>query len=518
VGGAIMPRIPIVTAQQGPGVLQLPAVQRQNGFEEVSRLGERMTVIQAEAERRMTVIQDKLRQHQEELALYDADTALVEKLQGVAHNLTADPNYEGHEATLRKEAETFVQETVKRMPSPAVAEVFRLRAARRIAETSLDVRVRSTKLIAEQQVVDSINIGERTAKLMARAETPEKRKEIKANQMALWNRNPTLTPAVRDKLKDDWEVDAKTQLKALVRERIEDNAAVTHQTLLSGVYDDRLDKADVVELRNVAKRQMRENEEEAQRVKAEQQEQSEMTLFEQYRTGALTSSGIAASKLPPHKQLFWENALENKREKPFRESDLRVYAGTLKTILQHPDQITPTAILDKMGKGLSIEHTTHALTMWQKATEAKSLAPAQYDPLRQALTMWESMKDSYVFAPDDMLGDADSVRSGSAKPGPKLKLENDLNSQKVLDALIMRAQQGQEPRIALQELVKPYLEREAPSFFARWSSWILGKPAATTDDASLRQQASDFLKSHNIPQTEDGLRRTIEFLKKKGAK
>lgn len=500
-----MPRIPIVTAQSGPGVLSLPAVQRQQGWEEIGELGYRMAGIQAQ-----------LQAQQDDLDLFRSLTHTESELQQWKLSLTADTDYETQGERFTQAANEIKHRKMETL-RPHVAAVYQSRAERMIAEIGIHVQTDATKRIVERQHMETVDLGEASAARWARADTDQQRNEITQEYTDLVNRS-TFTPKEKHRLIEQFDGQAKQQLSVLVKERIENNAEGEHQVLLSGRYDSLLDKHQVVELRNIAKRQIRENEEEARRVKAEQQEQAEMTLFDAYRAGTLTSSGIAKSALPPHKQLFWENALENKREKPFRESDLGVYAKTLKTILQHPDQITPDTLLSKMGKGLSIEHTQHAISLWQKAMEAKSLAPAQYDPLRQALTMWESMKDSYVFAPDDMLADANDVRGGAAKPGPKLKLQNDLNAQKVLDAMILRAQQGQEPRTALQELVKPYLDREAPSFFGRWSSYLFGKPADVTGDATVRQQATDFLKSHNLPPTEENTRRTMEFLKKKGVK
>lgn len=40
-----MPTIPIITAQHGPGILDLPAVRKQTGFEEVTQLGESLVTI-----------------------------------------------------------------------------------------------------------------------------------------------------------------------------------------------------------------------------------------------------------------------------------------------------------------------------------------------------------------------------------------------------------------------------------------------------------------------------------------
>jgi len=188
-----MPRIPIVTAQQGPGVLQLPAVQRQTGFEEVVQLGERMATIQGHIQRQ-----------QDDLDLFRTLTDTEIEIKQRQMDVSADTDYATQAERFQKSAKEVMFRKLGTLRSPSVAAVYQSRAERMIAEAGIHVEVDASKRQIAQQGAETLTLGEQAATRWIEA-TPEQRDGIKQEWFDLVDRSLAFTPEQKNKKKAQWD-------------------------------------------------------------------------------------------------------------------------------------------------------------------------------------------------------------------------------------------------------------------------------------------------------------------------
>lgn len=182
-----MPRIPIITAQTGPGVLQLPPVQRTDGFEQLTDTGNRLMAIQ-----------DRLQAQQDDLDLFRTLTETESELKQWQRSIAGDTDYETQADRYTKAANEIKYRKIETLKSPAVAAVAQSRIERMIAETGIHVQTDAMKRIAERQQVEFSDLSEQTAQRFANAETPEVREGIRREWNDLLGRNQVLTPKQRE--------------------------------------------------------------------------------------------------------------------------------------------------------------------------------------------------------------------------------------------------------------------------------------------------------------------------------
>jgi len=136
-----MPRIPILTAQQGPGVLNLRQVQRQTGFEEVSQFGEQLNEIGM-----------RLQEQQDKLDLQDISSQFSYDLSVAKLNLRQNPDYAGHEAQLLKDAAEIQNRALAQPTSNAVKRAFYGYARQKVREELIHVKVDALQLQSADQL------------------------------------------------------------------------------------------------------------------------------------------------------------------------------------------------------------------------------------------------------------------------------------------------------------------------------------------------------------------------------
>lgn len=188
-----MPTIPIITAQQGPGVLQLPPIRRQTGFEEVSQFGQQLLDIDA-----------KIRAQQDDIDLYRTLTETVAELSQRRIDLSADTDYETQPERFAKIANEIKYKKLDGIRSPAVAAVAQARIERMIAEANIHVQVDANKRLVAQQGADTLALGEQAARRWIEA-APEKRDAIKQEWFTLVGRSLAFAPEQKNKKKAQWD-------------------------------------------------------------------------------------------------------------------------------------------------------------------------------------------------------------------------------------------------------------------------------------------------------------------------
>ena len=204
-----MPRIPIITAQQGPGVLQLPAVQRQNGFEAVSRLGEQMATIQG-----------RIQNQQDELDLFRTLTDTETELKQRQMDVSVDTDYATQAERFQKSAKEVMFRKLGTLRSPSVAAVYQSRAERMIAEAGIHVETNAAKQRLEGQKADWITVGAQASALWADAATPEKQEMIRSEYFDGISRNGAFDDKDRTKAGAQFYESAMEYLRLTNRPRM----------------------------------------------------------------------------------------------------------------------------------------------------------------------------------------------------------------------------------------------------------------------------------------------------------
>lgn len=186
-----MPTIPIVTAQQGPGVLQLPPVNTITGFEEVAQLGE--TLIR---------IDSQLKKQQDDLDFMsmtaDYDNGLAELKLGLKDNL----DFASHEQSFLVGAKDLRTKLMKSYPSsPTVTQAFVGYERKHLPKALLDVRISSRELLGKEQLGRIAEQEERLSSRAAEALTPEERDTAIETHSDMIDRAPLLDPLEKAKRK-----------------------------------------------------------------------------------------------------------------------------------------------------------------------------------------------------------------------------------------------------------------------------------------------------------------------------
>lgn len=193
-----MPTIPIVTAQQGPGVLQLPQIRRQQGFEEVSQLGADLMAID-----------EKIQAQQDELNLAAMSRdSLIGKAQ-IEANLKQDSNYAGHGARFALEFNALNENIIKQYPnsSPTAIQAFTKHQLHSAAVGLVEVRTNALKLQGEAQTGDFLVQQEFLAKQAVEG-TPDQQIEAVQNRNRLrttLTNSGTLDPLQSAKVDIAWK-------------------------------------------------------------------------------------------------------------------------------------------------------------------------------------------------------------------------------------------------------------------------------------------------------------------------
>lgn len=272
-----MPRIPIVTAQTGPGVLQLPAVQRQPGWEEVSEFGARLADIQG-----------RLQAQQDDLDLYRTLTETEAELGQQRLSMAADTDYETQADRFTKTANEIKYRKLGTLRNPSVAAVYQARAERMIAEAGIHIQTDATKRIIEQQQVEFIDLSEQTAQRFAESDAPERRDEIRQTWNDLLNRNQALTPKQREQHQQAISEKAMKYLRLTNRPRL-------REWQMQGVFKD----VDPVKQAEILKHAAEDDEAERRRADAAFTEATRTYMrdvWAEANAGRLTPARIEAMK------------------------------------------------------------------------------------------------------------------------------------------------------------------------------------------------------------------------------
>lgn len=283
-----MPRIPIITAQTGPGVLQLPAIQRQGGWEEVGRFGAQLADIQA-----------KLRDQQDDLDLYRTLTDTEAELGQWRLSMTADTDYETQGERFTKAANEIKYRKLETLRSPSVAAVYQARAERMIAKGQIHVQTDAMKGQLKVQGADILTSGEQAARLWIAAD-PDKREGIKQDWFTLVDRSLAFTPEQKNKKKAQW--DEWTAIEAI---RVNPTAALT--ALSKGEFPelDPNQRETLMRSAEIAEARQQREVEHQQRLQREDQNNQ---LYDKLRDNALQWSEVKAAKFLSRedREFFWK--------------------------------------------------------------------------------------------------------------------------------------------------------------------------------------------------------------------
>lgn len=164
-----MPRIPIFTAERGPGVLQLPAVPAPariiTGFEQFKELGETLTTIDA-----------RLQKQQQDLDYIDGTGILDAGWAELKMKLEENPNYAGHELAFLQGARELSAKVRKRYATDTtVGKTLLAYEQKHLAKELINVRINSRKLLGQEQLGRVETELERLSREAAESKTPEER-------------------------------------------------------------------------------------------------------------------------------------------------------------------------------------------------------------------------------------------------------------------------------------------------------------------------------------------------------
>lgn len=137
-----MPTIPVLTAQQGPGILRLPEIRRTPGWEEVSQFGENLQKVG-----------NALQKQQDDLDLLQRKGAYDNGLADAQMNLKQEPDYMAHEQIFVQKARDLSVAVRKQFPgSPAVDRAFTLYEQRAFPTELRKVKVSALELLGKDQL------------------------------------------------------------------------------------------------------------------------------------------------------------------------------------------------------------------------------------------------------------------------------------------------------------------------------------------------------------------------------
>lgn len=162
-----MPRIPIVSAQQGPGVLNLPAIQRQQGWDQVSQFGQQLSEIDA-----------KLRAQQDDLDLMAGVGALETGIDEVKQKNLENPNYQSHEMSSILQFQDLSKRVREQYGTNThVNRALQIKEQRLFGKAMIDVRHKSRALQGSAQLAQMDLEGERLSTLAAESTDTQKVKD-----------------------------------------------------------------------------------------------------------------------------------------------------------------------------------------------------------------------------------------------------------------------------------------------------------------------------------------------------
>ena len=335
-----MPRIPIVSAQQGPGVLNLPPIQRQQGWEQVTEIGNQLAGIQG-----------KIQAHQDELDLYRTETETQAELAQIKMDVALDPDYATHPEQYGKRAEEVKLRKweVLSKTSPAAAQVYKLHAERMIEKDKVNVQIDANQKQIAQQGADTLVAGEEAARKWIKEPNATEQAKIKQDWFDVVDRSLAFGPEQKNKKKAQWDqwtatelisVDPTAARVALEKGSFPELDPTQRQTLIRSaeVVEARRDRLVIQE-------------------KLARQETTKQDFVKKWSSDTLTTKEILSSNLDAADQEHYLKLMEVKEGKPFVE-DPRQVAHVLEDIrkgkITSNQQIEKIYINDaKKGTGLS---------------------------------------------------------------------------------------------------------------------------------------------------------------------
>lgn len=224
----------------------------------------------------------------------------------------------------------------------------------------------------------------------------------------------------------------------------------------------------------------------AKEAEQERVDQLNTNLLEKNVAGQLTIGEVLSipdDVLGFKNKQFWVDRMtqqakeEGKEKDPFEKSDGATRAQVLAGVLGNPSQWPTEKILGYMGQGLSTTHALQLVNIQKDLIKDKTgnNALKKYDPLNTALSTLDGLRRSYAFTKE---GQDEKVTDANA--AGDLRLKNDEAYQRVVDEVIRRSQGGEDPRMVMQQLMKPYFEQKTKGWFESISNWFTA-PMQTTD-------------------------------------
>lgn len=179
-----MPRIPIITAQEGPGILNLPPVQRMPGFEQMTQAGERLNAIR-----------EQLQAQQDRLDLEDLSSRFDYALSDAKLNLRQNPDYAQHTTQFLQDAADIQAKMAAQPGSPIVQRAFAMHAQQRVLHELVNVKTDALKLQHGDQLVRLDDKSIEIANRIAIAPNEQAAEEYKKTFGDMLRGTPGLTPA-----------------------------------------------------------------------------------------------------------------------------------------------------------------------------------------------------------------------------------------------------------------------------------------------------------------------------------
>lgn len=283
-----MPRIPIVTAQTGPGILNLPPIERQTGFDELTNIGKRISDIDA-----------KIRAQQDDLDLYRTMTETETELAQKRQDFEKDTDYETQAERFGKLANEVKYRKLDTLRSPTVAAVYQARAERLIAEARIHVQTEANKRLIAQQGADTLTLGEQAARRWIET-PPDQREAIKQEWFTLVDRSLAFGPEQKNKKKAIW--DEWTALEAI---RVNPTEALA--ALSKGAFPELDPKQRETLMRSAEIAETRQQREIEHQAKLQRDEENNQ-LYDKLREGTLQWKEVRASTVLSRedREFFWK--------------------------------------------------------------------------------------------------------------------------------------------------------------------------------------------------------------------
>jgi len=189
----------------------------------------------------------------------------------------------------------------------------------------------------------------------------------------------------------------------------------------------------------------------------------------------IINSALPATGLIQGDKEWWLRKLEQRQQPQnadgFLHSNPRVYAETMVDVIKRPEMWNKDKIFalvglsDKDGKPIGLK-ADDALRIWNIHTQLMKPDPAlakKFTALQQALERLDNYRKAFFFVEPKKEGEISHIEV----------VTNDILHYSVQQDLLRRVDDGDDPFIALGEIMETYVKEKTKGFFDRVLNWVL---------------------------------------------